>query len=162
MKKLKFSVLFVVFSFFFFACANNENETDTEVVTQDTIKANSNVLEVEDEVVIDNFDYAADWESFKKNAKAKNESALLNLCTNNITDIEGLMLLLNQDFVANRMEKSFFGDLEITDKNGQVYLRFYAEDIGMDEFGYEYASAVTLYFLETEKALLLDDYEAAG
>ncbi len=107
--------------------------------------------------------YAADWQAFKKAAASKNKTVLKPYVTDNITDFDGLFFMLNDLFVRRKLDETPYIALENdTDFPSKNYKRFYAEDVGVDEFGYEYATAVTLYFLETTKGLKLDRYAAAG
>ena len=70
--------------------------------------------------------------------------------------------MLNDLFVLKIMDETEQDGLEAVEMEGVSYLKFYAEDVGIDEFGYDYATAVTLYFIQTDHGLLLDRYSAAG
>jgi hypothetical protein len=102
------------------------------------------------------------WQAFKTAIMLKNEDLLKARCTEKITDYEALLYMLNELYVMRKLDESVFDDLEYIELEGKEYLKFYAEDIGEDEFGYEYATAITLYFVATDEGLFLDRYSAAG
>jgi len=107
-------------------------------------------------------DYAADWEAFKQAARTKNEGGLKPYCTDRITDFQGLTFLMSELHVMRGLDETSYDGLEIVDMDGTTYLQFYAEEIGMDEDGYEVGTSLTLLFLKTENGLRLDQYLAAG
>lgn len=106
--------------------------------------------------------YSRDWRNFVTAVQSRDKANFIHYCSDNIKDYDGLLNMLADPFVLRKMEESNFDDLEPVELEGVEYLKFYAEDIGIDEFGYEYATAVTLYFLKTDTLLVLDNYSAAG
>jgi len=107
-------------------------------------------------------DYAQDWERFKQAAKTKNPSDLAELCTNQITDFEGLSFLLTELYILRALDETPYDKLQKIELEGKSYLQFYAEESGLDNEGYAFRTSVTLLFLATDKGLLLDQYFAVG
>ena len=103
-----------------------------------------------------------DWDHFKMVARKKDVAGLKALSTENITDFEGLTFLLSELFVIRKLDETGFDNLERIVEEDKSYLKFYAENVGVDEFGYEYASSLTLLFVERNGRLYLDNYLAAG
>lgn len=103
-----------------------------------------------------------DWDRFKMAARKKDMVGLKTLSTENITDFEGLAFLLSELYVIRKLDETGFDSLERVLIEDKSYLKFYVENIGVDEFGYEYASALTLHFIERDGRLFLDNYLAAG
>ncbi len=110
----------------------------------------------------DSPDYAKHWLDFKTAIAQKNEESLKERCTDQVTDIKGVLFMCTEIFVREKLDETSFDELESVEEQGVAYLKFYVDDIGIDEFGYEYASALTLYFLTTAEGLFLDKYSAAG
>lgn len=119
---------------------------------------------LENEEVSDTFsaNHSLDWKNFVTAVQSKDKTSFMRYCSDKIKDHDGLLNMISEPFVLRKMEESKFDDLESVEIQGVQYLMFYAEDVGMDEFGYEYGTSVTLYFLETDSLLLLDNYSAAG
>lgn len=129
--------------------------------------ASSNTGEesIKEEPIIDKADDQlgeTSWQAFKAAVKSKNEAQLKAHCTEIITDFQALLFMLNELYVMRKMDEMRYSELETIEIDGEAYLQFYAEEIGVDEFGYEYGTSVTLHFIETENGLFLDRYSAAG
>lgn len=107
-------------------------------------------------------DYSADWEAFKRAARAKDQVGLKALSTEEVTDFQGLSFMLNELFVLKGMDETSFNDLKVVELEGETYLQFYAEEIGIDSEGYDFGTSITLLFIKTEAGLRLDRYLAAG
>lgn len=138
------------------SCSAQQTSNTTQIIETKTEKT---VLQQND---LNSTKYAKDWDAFKLAIVQKDKEKTAALCTTNIHDFDGLFSLLNDAFVRQIMEQTMYSQLteEMLDK--QSYMQFYAENIGIDQFGYEYASAVTLYFIKTSEGLRLDKYSAAG
>ena len=102
------------------------------------------------------------WQEFKAAIKSKDEEKLKACCTPEITDYRALFFMLNELYVMRKMDETQYNELEYVELEGKEYLQFYAEEIGEDEYGYEYATAITLHFIVVEESLFLDHYAAAG
>lgn len=129
------------------ACSSTNSQSEITNLAQDSTQNNSLQL---------------DWDSFKMAARKKDQSQLKALSTERITDFEGLVFLLSELYVMRKMDETDFGKLEMVVIDNKTYRQFYAEYIEIDEFGYEYATSLTLYFIEVDGHLLLDNYLAAG
>ncbi|MFT5821864.1 MAG: hypothetical protein ACI8ZM_003120 [Crocinitomix sp.] len=102
------------------------------------------------------------WQEFKAAIKSKDEEKLKACCTSEIIDYEALFFMLNELYVMRKMDETQFKDLVNVEVDGKEYLQFYAEEIGEDEYGYEYGTSITLHFIVVEESLFLDHYSAAG
>lgn len=134
------------------ALTPEENQKTEELIMEEPVV----------EVATQDEDGKTTWETFKAAIYSKDEEKLKQHCSDNIHDYEGLFFMLNELYVRKAMDEMSQSDLEMVEENGVTYLKFYAEDIEIDEDGYEYGSAVTLYFIQTESGLILDKYSAAG
>lgn len=156
MKKEIYLVFLFASTILLISCAANE-ESQTETTSTESLTTLDNTEEAEQENVGE-----TTWQEFKAVIRSKDEEQLKNHCTAKITDYQGLFFMLNELYVMQKMDETEFDELESVEVDGMAYLQFYAEEIGEDEFGYEYASAITLHFILTDKGLFLDHYSAAG
>lgn len=141
------------------SCKNNESHTTSG---QSELNIEEAGLVQPNEVALTkSYDYAEDWQVFKQAAKTKNKTELANLCTEKITDFEGLTFLLSEFYIIRALDQTPFTGLNTVDMDGNSYLQFYAEEIYLED-GYEYGTSLTLLFLKTDSGLRLDQYFAAG
>lgn len=104
-------------------------------------------------------EYASDWRKFKGAVEGKDRETVKTFCTENITDFKKLVQVLNVPHARRALDETPFDKLEQWKSYKKNALRFYAEDVGIDKFGYEYKISVSLFFLKTENGLRLDDYK---
>lgn len=153
---MKFVILLSLLSTLTMACMS-ETSAESTPENSDTL-----LVDTIETVLNTGVNYAEDWEGFKRAARTQDMNELKAYCTENITDFQGLSYLLSELHVMRGLDETTFKELESVDVDGTKYLQFYAEDVGMDEEGYEMGTSLTLFFLKTEKGLRLDRYFAAG
>ncbi len=144
------------------AVSCGESESLTSPDTSNSAVLDSIETEVQGEILEKSLDYGQDWDRFKRAAKSKDRNELALLSTEQINDFEGLSFLLSELHVMRGLDETSFDDLELVEMDGKSYLQFSAEEIGMDEEGYEVGTSLTLLFLKTAEGLRLDQYLAAG
>ncbi|NOQ74129.1 MAG: hypothetical protein GQ574_19130 [Crocinitomix sp.] len=141
----------------FMSCSSNSQLTE-----ETAVETNVNAADLPLQGTTEESIRETTWQEFKAAIKSKDEEKLKACCTPEITDYEALFFMLNELYVMRKMDETQCKDLEYVEVDGKEYLQFYAEEIGEDEYGYEYATAITLHFIVVEESLFLDHYSAAG
>lgn len=130
-----------------FGCSGSEETTETpETQTKDTT---AQVIPVEEEFDMGaSSGYASDWSLFRSAVSDNSWEDFKGFIGPDVSDPEGLLTMLQEDWVMSKMNETPYEDLKDSDYNGTPVKEFVAEVEGSDDEGNTYESAVFLYFEE--------------
>lgn len=115
-----------------------------------------------EEIPAQRFDYEADFEAFKEAIVKKDKEMLDFMNQAEGTDADMLLLYFEDPAFLNKLKKTKYSDLTLSDYNGTPVQEFSVSVSGKDEEGNEYESGIFLYFEETGSGLRLVNVLAAG
>lgn len=160
--KLQFLSL-AAFTILYTSCSGNEatnsstdssKDTTSQTTTDATIDENSDMGE--------SSGYASEWGDFRIAVTDNNLDAFKSFLGPDVSDPEGLLMSLREDWVLNTLVETPYEDLTDSDYNGTPVKQFSATVEGSDDEGNIYESGIYLYFEEAPSGLKLVNVLMAG
>lgn len=147
-------------------------ENDSNSTTSNEVVETTNEEDLPEEVAVETpdnsdeiqskYNYDQDWELIKEAILNKDIQGVGAWAASDEVDSEYLIMGASEEFVIEALKKTSYSDLRVEEGEDEVYLVFYAEELGTDEEGNEVGTSFSIYLKQGDPNLLVEYYIAAG